>query len=152
MCFFDNSKGHEEQRREEQRKYGVFFDDDYDYLQHLKEASGPSELVPSVRGQQSRIVVTSEGHIEDEIQRVPVSSTFVNNNLMLFFRIKDPVHTLTVFNRCYCNYDLPVYIFIYRIVLTPSQTSPQVKPRVDKPKFIGEQYFASTVLKGFLYP
>uniref|UniRef100_A0A8D0F1W4 Protein LTV1 homolog n=1 Tax=Strix occidentalis caurina TaxID=311401 RepID=A0A8D0F1W4_STROC len=48
-------KGHEEQRREEQRKYGVFFDDDYDYLQHLKEASGPSELVPSVRGQQSRI-------------------------------------------------------------------------------------------------
>uniref|UniRef100_A0A8C3SI29 Protein LTV1 homolog n=1 Tax=Chelydra serpentina TaxID=8475 RepID=A0A8C3SI29_CHESE len=36
-----------EQRREEQRKYGVFFDDDYNYLQHLKEASGPSELVPS---------------------------------------------------------------------------------------------------------
>uniref|UniRef100_A0A8C0B794 Protein LTV1 homolog n=1 Tax=Buteo japonicus TaxID=224669 RepID=A0A8C0B794_9AVES len=52
-------KGHEEQRREEQRKYGVFFDDDYDYLQHLKEASGPSELVPSVRGQQSRIVAPS---------------------------------------------------------------------------------------------
>ncbi|XP_028914473.1 protein LTV1 homolog isoform X2 [Ornithorhynchus anatinus] len=36
-----------EERRAEQRKYGVFFDDDYDYLQHLKEASGPSELVPS---------------------------------------------------------------------------------------------------------
>ncbi|NXU63560.1 LTV1 protein, partial [Horornis vulcanius] len=71
-------KGHEEQRREEQRKYGVFFDDDYDYLQHLKEASGPSELVPSVRGQQSRIVITSEGHIEDEIQRIPVSSIFAN--------------------------------------------------------------------------
>ncbi|NXV78370.1 LTV1 protein, partial [Atlantisia rogersi] len=67
-------KGHEEKRREEQRKYGVFFDDDYDYLQHLKEASGPSELVPSVRGQQSRIVVTNEGHIEDEIQRVPAPS------------------------------------------------------------------------------
>ncbi|XP_054249744.1 protein LTV1 homolog [Indicator indicator] len=67
-------KGHEEQRREEQRKYGVFFDDDYDYLQHLKEASGPSELVPSVRGQQSRIVVTNDGHIEDEIQRVPAPS------------------------------------------------------------------------------
>ncbi|NXX76560.1 LTV1 protein, partial [Urocolius indicus] len=71
---FYNSKGHEEQRREEQRKYGVFFDDDYDYLQHLKEASGPSELVPSVRGQQSRIVVTSEGRVEDEIQRVPAPS------------------------------------------------------------------------------
>lgn len=67
-------RGHEEQRREEQRKYGVFFDDDYDYLQHLKEASGPSELVPSFRGQQSRIVITSEGHIEDEIQRIAAPS------------------------------------------------------------------------------
>lgn len=74
------SQGHEEQRREEQRKYGVFFDDDYDYLQHLKEASGPSELVPAVRGQQSRIVITSEGHIEDEIQRISVSSIFANGN------------------------------------------------------------------------
>ncbi|MED6282437.1 Protein ltv1 [Characodon lateralis] len=34
-----------EKRREEQRQFGVFFDDDYDYLQHLKEASGPPELV-----------------------------------------------------------------------------------------------------------
>lgn len=34
-----------EKRREEQRNYGVFFDDDYDYLQHLKEASGQTELV-----------------------------------------------------------------------------------------------------------
>lgn len=37
-----------EKRREEQRNFGVFFDDDYDYLQHLKEASGPSELVAAV--------------------------------------------------------------------------------------------------------
>nr|XP_057936334.1 protein LTV1 homolog [Doryrhamphus excisus] len=34
-----------ERRQEEQRKYGVFFDDDYDYLQHLKEASHQTELV-----------------------------------------------------------------------------------------------------------
>lgn len=34
-----------QRRREEQRKFGVFFDDDYDYLQHLKEAQGPNELV-----------------------------------------------------------------------------------------------------------
>uniref|UniRef100_A0A3B4XT47 Protein LTV1 homolog n=1 Tax=Seriola lalandi dorsalis TaxID=1841481 RepID=A0A3B4XT47_SERLL len=34
-----------EKRREEQRNFGVFFDDDYNYLQHLKEASGASELV-----------------------------------------------------------------------------------------------------------
>lgn len=36
-----------EKRREEQRQFGVFFDDDYDYLQHLKEASGQTELVAS---------------------------------------------------------------------------------------------------------
>lgn len=36
-----------EKRREEQRNFGVFFDDDYDYLQHLKESSGSCELVAS---------------------------------------------------------------------------------------------------------
>lgn len=41
------SKVNDEERRAEQRKYGVFFDDDYDYLQHLKEPSGPAELIPS---------------------------------------------------------------------------------------------------------
>lgn len=40
-------KVNNEERRAEQRKYGVFFDDDYDYLQHLKEPSGPAELIPS---------------------------------------------------------------------------------------------------------
>lgn len=34
-----------EKRRKEQREFGVFFDDDYDYLQHLREAAPPSELV-----------------------------------------------------------------------------------------------------------
>ncbi|XP_032999816.1 protein LTV1 homolog [Lacerta agilis] len=65
-------KGVDEKRREEQRKYGVFFDDDYDYLQHLKEASGPSELVPSsIPSQQGRIVVTTEGEVQEEIQQIP---------------------------------------------------------------------------------
>uniref|UniRef100_A0A8C5L7X2 Protein LTV1 homolog n=1 Tax=Jaculus jaculus TaxID=51337 RepID=A0A8C5L7X2_JACJA len=40
-------KESDEERRAEQRKYGVFFDDNYDYLQHLKEPSGPSELIPA---------------------------------------------------------------------------------------------------------
>lgn len=34
-----------EKRREEQRKFGVFFDDDYDYLQHLRDVPQPAELV-----------------------------------------------------------------------------------------------------------
>ncbi|KAJ6660158.1 hypothetical protein lerEdw1_018085 [Lerista edwardsae] len=63
----------DEKRREQQRQYGVFFDDDYDYLQHLKEASGLSELVPSSKpGQQGKIVVTADGEVEEEIQRITV--------------------------------------------------------------------------------
>ncbi|KAM3930808.1 protein LTV1 homolog isoform 2-T2 [Leptodactylus fuscus] len=54
-----------EKRKEEQRKFGVFFDDDYNYLQHLKE-KGPAELVPSeVHQASSRIVVTEHGKIEE---------------------------------------------------------------------------------------
>ena len=33
-----------EKRLEEQRKYGVFFDDDYDYMQHLKDVNEVYEL------------------------------------------------------------------------------------------------------------
>ncbi len=35
-----------ESRREEQRKYGVFYDDDYDYLQHLKDVNELYEVHP----------------------------------------------------------------------------------------------------------
>ncbi|GAA6229047.1 protein LTV1 homolog [Lates japonicus] len=51
-----------EKRREEQRNFGVFFDDDYDYLQHLKEASGPSELVAAGPSYTDRRAV----HFRDE--------------------------------------------------------------------------------------
>ena len=33
-------------RKEEQRKYGVFFDDDYDYMQHLKDVNELNEVAP----------------------------------------------------------------------------------------------------------
>ncbi|KAM5163091.1 protein LTV1 homolog [Mantella aurantiaca] len=57
-------KADAEKRRAEQRNYGVFFDDDYNYLQHLKEA-GPAELVPSdTGGPQSRIIVTDDGKVD----------------------------------------------------------------------------------------
>ncbi|XP_036953949.1 protein LTV1 homolog [Acanthopagrus latus] len=51
-----------EKRREEQREFGVFFDDDYDYLQHLKEASGTTELVASGPSHTDRQRV----HLRDE--------------------------------------------------------------------------------------
>lgn len=59
-----------DKRREEQRKFGVFFDDDYNYLQHLKEI-GPAELVPSETGRpQSRIIVTQDGKVEEEVEQI----------------------------------------------------------------------------------
>ncbi|PIO38153.1 hypothetical protein AB205_0158480 [Aquarana catesbeiana] len=59
-----------DKRREEQRTFGVFFDDDYNYLQHLKEV-GPTELVPSGRPQ-SRIIVTDDGKVEEEeVEQIP---------------------------------------------------------------------------------
>lgn len=51
-----------EKRREEQRNFGVFFDDDYDYLQHLKEASAPAELVEASRPERKTV------HFHDEEQ------------------------------------------------------------------------------------
>lgn len=106
-------------------------------MQHLKEASGPSELVPSVRGQQSRIVITSEGHIEDEIQRISVSSFFANGNATLW---SIPLDTLL---EC-------IYLFIYKDSFDPQPDFPTCK--ADKPEFTDEHYFASTVLKHFRYP
>ncbi|XP_066461563.1 protein LTV1 homolog [Eleutherodactylus coqui] len=59
-----------EKRKEEQRKFGVFFDDDYNYLQHLKE-TGPAELVPSeTQRTQRRIIVTEDGKVEEEVEYI----------------------------------------------------------------------------------
>ncbi|XP_026215201.1 protein LTV1 homolog isoform X1 [Anabas testudineus] len=65
------TKAETEKRREEQRKFGVFYDDDYDYLQHLKEASGPSELVeagPSYTDKQA-VHILDEEEDEEEQER-----------------------------------------------------------------------------------
>ncbi|KAK3511033.1 hypothetical protein QTP70_029220 [Hemibagrus guttatus] len=61
-----------EKRREEQRNYGVFFDDDYDYLQHLKEASQPAELVSSSRPYRDSRPEEEEEVDEDEQGREEV--------------------------------------------------------------------------------
>lgn len=51
-----------DKRLEEQREFGVFFDDDYNYLQHLKEASGATELVATGPSHTDRRPV----HLHDE--------------------------------------------------------------------------------------
>ncbi|KAG9493584.1 hypothetical protein GDO78_001466 [Eleutherodactylus coqui] len=64
-----------EKRKEEQRKFGVFFDDDYNYLQHLKE-TGPAELVPSeTQRTQRRIIVTEDGKVEEEDPSINLPSS-----------------------------------------------------------------------------
>ncbi|XP_059187789.1 protein LTV1 homolog [Centropristis striata] len=55
------AKADTEKRREEQRNFGVFFDDDYDYLQHLREPSVPAELVAAPAVTDRRTV-----HLHDE--------------------------------------------------------------------------------------
>lgn len=65
-----------DKRREEQRNFGVFFDDDYDYLQHLKEASSTSELVASGGSYSDRQLKDEEEKDEEEndVQKgIPVS-------------------------------------------------------------------------------
>ncbi|XP_034999059.2 protein LTV1 homolog [Hippoglossus stenolepis] len=55
-----------EKRREEQRGFGVFYDDNYNYLQHLKEALGPTELVVTNPPNTNRRPVPLHGEEEEE--------------------------------------------------------------------------------------
>ncbi|XP_028303799.1 protein LTV1 homolog isoform X1 [Gouania willdenowi] len=60
------SKVEMEQRQEEQRKYGVFFDDDYNYLQHLKEACASTELVATGSAHHDKPAVLLQDDDEEE--------------------------------------------------------------------------------------
>ncbi|XP_046899987.1 protein LTV1 homolog [Hypomesus transpacificus] len=55
-----------EKQHEEQRNFGVFFDDDYNYLQHLKETSRPTELVSSGRPHRDRQPIDHRDEDEEE--------------------------------------------------------------------------------------
>lgn len=59
------AKVESEKRKEEQRTYGVFFDDDYDYLQHLREPQ-PAELVSAPQPHRGALSFKEE---EDEQQQ-----------------------------------------------------------------------------------
>ncbi len=51
----EEEEGEGHQRKEEQRKFGVYFDDDYDYLQHLRDPGvvlGDLEQVERVAAKQ----------------------------------------------------------------------------------------------------
>ncbi|KAM4771735.1 protein LTV1 homolog [Rhinophrynus dorsalis] len=65
-------KAEAEKRKAEQRNFGVFFDDDYNYLQHLKEI-GPSELVPSETIQRDCSILETDD-VEEETEQIPTPS------------------------------------------------------------------------------
>ncbi|KAK2909320.1 hypothetical protein QQF64_000556 [Cirrhinus molitorella] len=65
-----------EKRKEEQRKFGVFFDDDYNYLQHLRESSQPAQLVsaPFFHIDTRAKPAQDEEDMEKEDDNVPTAS------------------------------------------------------------------------------
>ncbi|XP_017576158.1 protein LTV1 homolog [Pygocentrus nattereri] len=70
------SKIETEKRKEEQRKFGVFFDDDYDYLQHLRETAVPTELVSAPQPRQdTRSVTLEEEEGEEEAASINLPSS-----------------------------------------------------------------------------
>lgn len=63
---FDVSQVEPDKRREEQREFGVFFDDDYNYLQHLKEAAPTAELVADEPAHGNRPTLRLRGDDDDD--------------------------------------------------------------------------------------
>ncbi|KAI7810824.1 protein LTV1 homolog [Triplophysa rosa] len=68
-----------EKRKEEQQKFGVFFDDDYDYLQHMKDVSQTTALVSTPQVHRDARSRTTEDNDEEktkeDVSRVPASIT-----------------------------------------------------------------------------
>lgn len=77
LLLIFNNQVDAEKRREEQRNFGVFFDDDYDYLQHLKESCGPSQLVASGPSYNEEAEDEKEDHAD---MAQPVSLIFMKNS------------------------------------------------------------------------
>uniref|UniRef100_V9IDX4 Protein LTV1 homolog n=1 Tax=Apis cerana TaxID=7461 RepID=V9IDX4_APICE len=67
-------KKDDSKRKEEQRKYGIYFDDDYDYLQHLKDVNTLTAEWERVDSTTSKI---NESHNAPKIN-LP-SSVFASN-------------------------------------------------------------------------
>ncbi|KAF9420541.1 hypothetical protein HW555_003291, partial [Spodoptera exigua] len=80
-----------EQRREEQIKYGIYFDDDYNYLQHLKD-SREVTLVVQPRPVHKRKEKTTETN-EDEVP-VPVTEALTLPSSVFASEVEEDVGLL----------------------------------------------------------
>ncbi|KRX74237.1 Protein LTV1 -like protein [Trichinella sp. T6] len=61
----------EADRLKEQKKYGIFFDDDYDYLQHLKDTNELTKL--DLSAERYRVYPADEKNVEDGMIVIPSS-------------------------------------------------------------------------------
>ena len=90
FMYYFNSQVEAEKRREEQRNFGVFFDDDYDYLQHLKEASAQTELVAAVDLNDERKFQLKEEEEEETVApvsslRLPVGEIYLLQTISIYY-------------------------------------------------------------------
>uniref|UniRef100_A0A8C7MB88 Protein LTV1 homolog n=1 Tax=Oncorhynchus kisutch TaxID=8019 RepID=A0A8C7MB88_ONCKI len=71
-----------EKRQEEQREFGVFFDDDYNYLQHLRETARPVEWASSGKSQRGkRTHDLQDGDDDDDEEEEEKATPTVSFNL-----------------------------------------------------------------------
>ncbi|KAM8945555.1 protein LTV1 homolog [Pelodytes ibericus] len=73
-------KADADKRKEEERNFGVFFDDDYNYLQHLKEV-GPAELVRNEECRTQRRTLKTEDGEEVEAELIPAPSIILPSSV-----------------------------------------------------------------------
>lgn len=77
----EDGKSDTKDKKEEQRKYGIFFDDDYNYLQHLRDANEISvEWEPVERFRINKDELPSSSSLNDVKQKITLpSSVFASN-------------------------------------------------------------------------
>ncbi|CAN7938578.1 unnamed protein product, partial [Ixodes hexagonus] len=68
-----------EKRKEEQRKYGIYFDDDYNYLQHLKDVNRVADWEPVV--QRVRVAADASGGEPTDKKNIRLPSSVFQSNV-----------------------------------------------------------------------
>ena len=81
-------------RKQEQREFGVFYDDDYDYMQHLKDVNELYQVEP-IESYRVR-----EGSASDKVRNTALASTELKCNFMKYYQSKVCVLSILQFLIC----------------------------------------------------
>ena len=68
-----------EKRKEQQRQYGVSFDDDYDYLQHLKDVNELYDVAPTDEPVESFFIRANTAKNDKKVGKYLALWIFVRN-------------------------------------------------------------------------